>query len=107
MRDAPAKATFGVKGVPEKAQAERIDADASIDLSDAISILFYLYASGAAPSCLRSADVDGDGTLSLTDAIRLLTWLFVDRKPPSAPFPSCGRDTGLDPIDSVSFPPCQ
>ena len=52
------------------------NSDTWIDISDAISLLLYLFAGGAAPGCNEAGDVDDNGRLELTDAIFLLTYLF-------------------------------
>jgi hypothetical protein len=68
--------------------------DRSVDISDAVCILRYLFTGGAcgAPSCLAPLDVDASGELELTDAIRLLHFLFLAGRPPAAPFPAPGTD---------------
>ena len=73
----------------------RGDANSSgaIDLSDAVTILGYLFLGNASPPCLDAADVDDDATVSLADAIRLLLYLFQGGAPPLPPFPNPGRDT--------------
>ena len=52
------------------------NSDTWLDISDAISLLLYLFAGGAAPSCTETGDVDDNGRVELTDAVFLLTYLF-------------------------------
>ena len=69
------------------------NADGGIEISDAITILAYLFLDNSgAPSCLKSADTDASGNLNLTDAVYLLSFLFLGGTPPDAPFPECGSD---------------
>src|SRR5262245_55006126 len=79
---------------PRPPQFVRGDAngDGQIDLSDAVSILGFLFLAAAEPGCLASADVNGDGAVDVSDAVRHLTYSFLAGPPPETPFPACGRD---------------
>jgi len=66
--------------------------DSSLDLSDAIKVLLYLFQDGKS-DCLEAMDVNNDSGLNISDAIYLLTFLFVDGGTPAAPYP----DPGIDP----------
>ncbi|MBI4602535.1 MAG: PKD domain-containing protein [Planctomycetes bacterium] len=72
------------------------DDNGSLQLTDAIRILGFLFLGGLAPSCMVAADADDNGTLQLTDAIRILGFLFLGGPPPAPPGPppesSCGSD---------------
>lgn len=72
--------------------------DESINLSDAITILQYLFL-GSEISCADAADVDDSGDVSITDSIRLLRWLFLGDPPPPPPFPLRGTDPTPDALD--------
>ena len=52
------------------------DASGSLDITDAISLLGYLFQGGADPPCLDAADTDDSGKLDISDAIGLLSFLF-------------------------------
>jgi hypothetical protein len=69
--------------------------DGAVDLSDALKILFHLFAGGSL-ACDDAADIDDDENLNLTDAIALLEYLFRGGPPPRPPFPG----EGLDPSGS-------
>jgi hypothetical protein len=74
--------------------------DARHDVSDGITILLFLFAGAATPTCLDSADVDANGVIEVTDALVLFHHLFRDGPPPVAPFPDCATldtegDSGL------------
>lgn len=71
-------------------------ADGSLDLSDAVSILSYLFLGGGASDCLDSNDCDDDGKVLLTDAIYLLSHLFLGTSAPPEPFPAPGVDRTRD-----------
>jgi len=51
--------------------------DSNLDLSDAISILRFLFLGADQPSCQAAADSNGDGNIDLTDAIYSLNFLFL------------------------------
>jgi hypothetical protein len=67
--------------------------DGTADLSDAICILNWLFAGGAAPGCTSATNTNGDGQSDITDAIYLLGFLFLGGPPPAAPFDACGPGT--------------
>ncbi len=78
---------------PSTATFVRGDAnrDDSVDVSDAVSLLNWLFAgTAAAPGCLAAANVNDDSTVDFTDAIYLLTHIFLGGPAPRAPFPGCG-----------------
>ncbi|MEM7232765.1 MAG: dockerin type I repeat-containing protein [Planctomycetota bacterium] len=52
------------------------------DISDAILLLEYIFASEKAPRCLYTADVDASGDVNITDAVALLHALFLGVGPP-------------------------
>lgn len=62
--------------------------DSRVDLSDAVTILSYLFADGQPPSCFDRADVNDDNALNLTDPVYLLNFLFKSGPPPPFPFDS-------------------
>jgi hypothetical protein len=73
--------------------------DGAVDLSDAVSILGYLFL-GVQPVagtfCEDSGDVNDDGALNVTDPIALLQHLFLGGPAPAAPFPEEGDDPTSD-----------
>ena len=72
--------------------------DGSVNLSDPITILGYLFLGGAL-DCLDAGDADDDGKLSITDAIVLLNHLFRGGLPPASPYPELGSDSTADGLD--------
>ncbi|MFQ5654462.1 MAG: FG-GAP-like repeat-containing protein [Planctomycetota bacterium] len=70
--------------------------DQLVDVSDPVTILIYLFASGSL-ECEDAADVNDSGSIDIGDAISLLTHLFVGGgPPPPAPFPDPGPDPTPD-----------
>lgn len=96
--------------VPVGPVFERGDADANgaLDISDAISILGYLYLGQPKElSCAKSADADDSGTLQITDGVAVLRYLFLGDFAFSPPAGECGRDPSEDDLGCESFPPCE
>ena len=55
--------------------------DGSIDISDTITLLSYLF-SAAAINCVAAGDVNGDNQVDVADPIFLLTFIFAGGPPP-------------------------
>jgi hypothetical protein len=70
--------------------------DGAVDVSDAETVLGFLFLGGPAPSCADAADVNDDGALNIADPIHLLSFLFLGgaRIPPPSPGP--GGDPSFD-----------
>lgn len=67
-----------------------VNDDGTIDISDAIRLLNWLFLGGEQVPCKAAGDANGDGTLDISDAPRLLRYVFSSGSPPVAPFPHCG-----------------
>lgn len=88
------------------------NASGTIDLSDPVFILTWLFLGGQTPSCVDAADANGDHGTDIADAIYVLVWLFAGGQVPPAPSPSstnwalgdCG--TSASGIGCESFAPC-
>jgi hypothetical protein len=66
-----------------------------IDIADAVYLLSYLFADGAAPTCMESGDVNNSGDIDIADGISVLSFMFADGLPPADPGPTmspCGSD---------------
>jgi hypothetical protein len=57
------------------------NADATVNLSDAIFTLNHLFLGGPDPACRRACDSDDNDVVNLTDAIYLLNRLFLGGRP--------------------------
>jgi hypothetical protein len=82
-----------------------VDTNGQMDISDALSLLSYLFSTGEA-SCQKAADTNDDGLLNLTDAIRVVLYLFEGKTVP-APFLLCGSDPTRDNLSCGAFSTCQ
>ncbi len=58
------------------------NSDGTMDISDPIFILAYLFVSGTPPSPLSAADVNGSGEVDIADAVYILSHLFAGGPPP-------------------------
>jgi hypothetical protein len=73
-----------------------VDGNGTVELTDAVFVLGYLFQGQGVPGCLETADSDDNGKVDISDAIRLLGWLFLGGEPLPAPgSEECGRDPTL------------
>ncbi len=70
-----------------------VSGEGSLDLSDAIQLLGYLFQGNPWPTCFDALDVNDSGSIDIGDALRLLRYTFGIDSPPEPPFP----DPGFDP----------
>ncbi len=82
------------------------NADAAIDIADAIFILSCLFGDGPVPSCLDAADANDDGAIDVSDAIYVLHYLFVNGPRIPRPHPGCGIDPTVDALGCLEYTPC-
>lgn len=68
----------GAKGGSAPSALLRGDVNESrqVDISDAVSLLVYLFNQGKEPVCHPVADCNSDGDVDITDAVTLLVYLF-------------------------------
>jgi hypothetical protein len=78
--------------------------DQTINITDPIVILNYLFLGTSQLHCLDAADTNNDGVLNITDPIYLLGFLFLGTAPIPPPFEACGPDEG--PEDGLDCGPC-
>jgi len=82
------------------------NSDGSLDLSDCIYILSYLYLGQSAPACLKTADCDDTDAVDLSDVIYGLNYLYLSGPPIPEPHPNCGIDpTPDDGLSCLAYPP--
>ncbi|MEM7262637.1 MAG: hypothetical protein AAF488_11650, partial [Planctomycetota bacterium] len=86
---------------PDGVQLLRGDADDSgtVNITDGIFILNFLFLGGASPQCEDSADADDSGAVNITDGIFVLNFLFLGGDTPPAPTGNCG----VDPTEDTLF----
>jgi len=87
---------FGGAHTPSTFVRGDVDADGSVDLSDAVSALSYLFLGGPPPRGPDAADVYDLGTLDISAPIPLIGFLFLGGEPPAAPYPEPGEDPTAD-----------
>ena len=93
-------------GVPDECQPtfQRGDSngDRSIDISDPVNTLDYLFRGVGDIPCLDAADLNDDGALDISDPIATLTLLFSAVAIP----PGCGIDLTKDELGCLTSRPC-
>jgi len=72
--------------------------DSTVDISDAINTLGFLFTGGGEVICKDAADSNDDGSVDISDAIATLSFLFLGT-PPTLPVPYPTR--GSDPTPDV------
>ncbi len=88
------------------------DDNGSVQLTDGIFILNFLFIGGTSPACFDSADADNNGAVQLTDGIYILNFLFLGGAAPVDPGTSatpCGPDPA-EPEDTLgceSYSSCE
>ena len=97
--DAP-ELSFDVRE-PHNARFLRGDSndDGSVDISDAVSVLGYLFQGGNAPYCADAADANDDGQVDIGDPILILRSLFQRSARIRPPYPRAGYDRTPDELD--------
>jgi hypothetical protein len=76
------------------------DAGGSLDISDSVLTLDYLFKGGEEPTCLDALDSNDDGGVDLSDPVYTLGWLFLGTPEPPEPGP---RVCGPDPTDDKNL----
>lgn len=71
------------------------DGDGTLAITDAVSMLGFLFGGGGDTMCKETQDYDNDGNVVITDAVGILGFLFSGGAPPASPGPTsepCGPD---------------
>ena len=92
----------GLQGDPIRFVRGDSNSDGSINLSDGVTPLLYLFSGGDAPACMVAADANDTGGIEIADVILIFNWLFQGGRTPAPPSPSsagylatdCGADLG-------------
>ena len=98
-------ATSEVDGVVREPKFRRGDSnsDGTVDLSDAIHTLDYLFAGGQSVLCPDASDTNDSAEVDISDAVLTLNWLFGGVGELAPPGPAiCGTDPTED-----DLPDCQ
>ncbi len=48
----------------------------SINISDAVFLINYIFAAGTTPACFTAADVNGNGIINISDVVALINYIF-------------------------------
>jgi hypothetical protein len=83
------------------------NADAKLNVSDAVFTLVHLFMDGRAPACNAAADANGDRQIDVSDPVYSLAYLFRGGPAPARPFPSCDRDLDPDGLACEAFAGCE
>jgi hypothetical protein len=73
-----------------------VNGDATVDLSDAVSTLGFLFLGKDRPVCMDAADANDDGKLDVSDAITMLEYLFTGGQQIPPPLAESGPDPTPD-----------
>lgn len=85
-----------------------VDDSGRLNITDAITVLNWLFLGSATPGCPDAADADDNGRNNITDAIQLLQFLFLGGPPPPAPGrDDCGIDPTADPLPDCDYQSCE
>ncbi|GEM_PF-5935518 len=58
--------------------------DAAVNISDAVSLIAYIFAGGSAPSPLAAGDANCDAAVNISDAVYLIAYIFAAGPAPCA-----------------------
>ncbi|MFA6354532.1 MAG: S8 family serine peptidase, partial [Candidatus Paceibacterota bacterium] len=61
--------------------------DGSVDISDAVYLISYIFSGGPAPQPLAAGDANGDGSVDISDAVYLISYIFS-----GGPAPKCSSN---------------
>jgi len=94
-----------VTGNPTFIRADS-NTDGTVDISDAINTLGFLFTSAGEVTCQDAADANDSGDVDISDAIFTLGFLFFGSPPTlPQPHPNRGPDPTLDAVGCDSYKP--
>lgn len=64
------------------------DGNCLVSISDAVYLIYYIFAGGPAPVPCQAGDVDCSGIVNISDAVYLINFIFVSGPSPCLPDPS-------------------
>ncbi len=53
-----------------------VNNDGTVDISDSVYIMDYIFSGGPAPSPITAGDIDGDGLVTISDVVYLMDYIF-------------------------------
>jgi hypothetical protein len=57
--------------------------DGTVNISDAVYLIAYIFSGGNPPDPLLSGDANGNGTVNISDAVYLIAYIFSGGTPPN------------------------
>jgi hypothetical protein len=66
--------------------------DLTLNITDGVRVLGYLFLGAQRPPCLEACDGDGSGDLNISDGVFIFSYLFLGGRVPPPPGPACGVD---------------
>ena len=81
--------------------------DGSLDVSDGVFTLLWLFADGVAPCCLDAADSNDDGVVDVSDPSFALAFLFNGGSSLPPPAFDCGGDPTPDDLLCTGYSGCE
>lgn len=60
------------------------DGNGIVNISDAVTVIAYIFGGGAAPEPLVCADADGNGEVNISDAVYLISYIFAGGPAPGS-----------------------
>jgi hypothetical protein len=87
--------TFTLVGMVEPADPfirGDCETNGSLNITDAILILYYVFQGNPTPDCLDACDSNNDSLHNIADAITVLSYLYSGGIAPPPPFLNCGFD---------------
>ena len=85
-----------------------VNADGTLNVTDPVVLLNFLFLGGESPACLNACDSNDDETADLADAVATLRHLFLGDPDLPPPFRDCGTDATVagDALTCATFPGC-
>jgi hypothetical protein len=83
-----------------------VDANARVNLTDAIALLQHLFGRGVVPPCASAADANDNGNLEIGDGLAILLYVFLGQETLSEPLASCGVDPTPDGLRCAAYRAC-
>lgn len=79
------------------------DENGTLEMTDAINLLGWLFLGGEEPLCMDAANANGSSDVNIADPVYILQFLYAGGPPPPYPFPECGATPSILGCDAHSF----
>ena len=111
FRTTDGAAIFGVGLTPPEESSSTLvqgeaNGDGTIDVSDAVFILGFLFLGNSEPSCLAALDANADDAVDLSDAVMILGNLFLGNPPTLPGIDECQGLSEESSLGSEESQPC-